>query len=283
MAPKCTPRELRRALALSCALLVCAGCQDEYRARVSDGSGLAEGTSVTVSGVGVGEVRSVRVVEGQVEVELAFAREHEITVRDDACARVVRSEGMTRLEIEPGVGAPIEEDIAIVECIDEPEPQSTDILQQLGDGFGQIMQQLGRGMLGPGGPVQPAPSSPSPANDAMICDALSVSVESTEPHPHGRRVWLRFESTADDPIRIPPVGRAAFVGQDRQALRVISRLDDPSPWFGAFELPAHAHDRRSVTFAGVGASPLDELEIRGIRLDGAVATACDLRVMELAP
>ena len=164
---------MKRLVLLGLALLAATGCQKTYHAHLSDGAGLTEGSPVLVSSVRVGQVEAVRVVEGQVDVEVAIEREHEITVRADACAMARRTEAGPELVIVPGEGAPIEEGRAIPQC----QITSDDVgglMRSLGEGMNEMLRQLGQGLFnggqqgGSSGPALPLPfpqppTAPQPA------------------------------------------------------------------------------------------------------------------------
>lgn len=141
------------------AVLLAAGCGRTYHARLDDGAGLAEGTPVVVSSVRVGEVESVRVVEGHVDVELAIDREHEVTVRADGCALARRTESGAELVLVPGTGAPLADGATIPQC----EARAGDIgsmIRALGEGMNEALRELGRSLNGPGGSDSAPPPAP---------------------------------------------------------------------------------------------------------------------------
>lgn len=142
--------------------LLAIGCGRTYHARLSDGAGLTEGSPVLVSSVRVGQVESVRVVEGEVDVEVSIEREHEITVRADACAMARRTEAGPELVILPGEGAPLAEGRAIPEC--QPPPNDVGgLMRSLGEGMTEMLRQLGQGLFNgapTGGTPPPTPASP---------------------------------------------------------------------------------------------------------------------------
>lgn len=162
---------MKRLVFAGLALLAASGCQKTYHAHLSDGAGLTEGSPVLVSSVRVGQVESVRVVEGQVDVEVAFAREHEITVRADACALARRTEAGPELIIVPGEGAPIEEGRAIRQCEITPGDVGG-LMRSLGEGMNEMLRQLGQGLFNGGQqggsrgaplPLPLPPTAPQPA------------------------------------------------------------------------------------------------------------------------
>lgn len=145
------------------------GCDPTYHARVDDGAGLSEGSPVLVSSVRVGQVESVRVVEDHVDVELSIGRDHEITMRADACALARRTEQGPELIIMPGRGAPLEDGRVIPQC-EITQGDVGDLLRTLGQGVGDMLRQLGQGMSGgagqapfPFGGASPSPSAPGAA------------------------------------------------------------------------------------------------------------------------
>ncbi len=132
-------------------LLAASGCQTAHHARVDHGAGLDRGSPVMVSGVRVGEVREVRVVEGQVDVEFVLSDDHEVTIREDTCALALAREGEGAvLLLTPGEGAPLAEERAIPQCELLPEGALGDLARQLGGALGDLLRQFGGG-LGNGG------------------------------------------------------------------------------------------------------------------------------------
>lgn len=149
---------MKRLVLVGLALLAAAGCQKTYHAHLTDGAGLTEGSPVLVSSVRVGQVEAVRVVEGQVDVEVAIEREHEITVRADACAMARRTAAGPELIIEPGEGAPLEEGRAIPQCEITPGDVGG-LMRSLGEGMNEMLRQLGQGLFN--GPQQGGSAPPS--------------------------------------------------------------------------------------------------------------------------
>ncbi|HJL14643.1 MAG TPA: MCE family protein, partial [Sandaracinaceae bacterium LLY-WYZ-13_1] len=145
------PRRPQKLLAAA-VLVLLGGCDPTYHARLDDGRGLGEGSPVHVSGVRVGEVQSVRVIEGQVDVEWTLEGDHEVTVRTDSCAMAVPREGEgPALVVVPGEGEPLEEERPIPQC-ELGSAALGDVMRGLGEGLGNLMEELGRGLLGGGGP-----------------------------------------------------------------------------------------------------------------------------------
>jgi hypothetical protein len=137
-------------LGASTLVLLATGCETKHHARISDGAGLVPGSPVVVSGVRVGEVRSVRLIEGQVDVELVIDDEHELTLRNDSCAMARRGDTGPSLVIIPGVGEPLPEandERPIPECDLQAEGMR-DLLRSLGEGVGDMMRSLADGVLG---------------------------------------------------------------------------------------------------------------------------------------
>ena len=108
--------KLRVSLAIALVASMCVGCDDTHHARISQGAGLGEGSPVMVSGVRVGQVEGVTVIEGQVDVELSISSDHQVTLRQDACALATAAGGEPALVLLPGTGAPREGDAVIAEC-----------------------------------------------------------------------------------------------------------------------------------------------------------------------
>ncbi len=133
-------------------LLAATGCETTHHARVDDGAGLEEGSAVMVSGVRVGDVKSIHVVEGQVDVEFVISDDHDVTLRTDSCAMALRREGQPpALLIVPGEAAPLTEERAIPQC-ELPTEALDDLARQLGGTLGDLLRSFGGGLLGGGGP-----------------------------------------------------------------------------------------------------------------------------------
>ena len=273
------------------ALSLAAGCDTTYHARLNDGAGLGEGDPVLVSGVRVGQVEAVRVIEGQVDVELSVEDEHEVTLRTDACAMALPRDGQPTLVIAPGTGAVLEEDRPIPQC-ELAGGQLGDLMRGLGEGLGQMLEQLGQGLLGGGsagggggsgggsgggGGLQlpiplPSPSPPPnpPGGAAGRCDAIRVRADRVEDVPAtplllaqgGHRVWLVFENDGDGAVEIGPLSEASFVDATGQALVPARMPSESQGWFMPFTVPAHGTARRSVVFEGREEPRLDRLEAR---------------------
>ena len=143
-------------------LLLAAGCETTHHARVSHGAGLDEGSPVLVSGVRVGEVREVRVVEGEVDVAFVIARDHDVTLREDSCALATpREGGPGALTLTPGTGAPLTEPRAIPQC-ELPSNVIGDLARDLGGTLGEVLRSLSEGILGGGGAGPPGGSGTLP-------------------------------------------------------------------------------------------------------------------------
>ncbi|HEY8428353.1 MAG TPA: MlaD family protein [Sandaracinaceae bacterium] len=261
-------------------LLALAGCDDTYHARLSDGAGLAKGSPVIVSSVRVGQVESLRVVEGQVDVEFSIDSDHEITLRADACAMARQTETGPELIVVPGTGAPLEEGRAMPEC--EPTRDDVgDLLRSLGESVGDLMRQLGHGLFGgaaPGGstsggtgglPPLPFPLPPPPAPTSDVCDSIRVRIDRTEraaPVPihlpdGGHRVWIELANDGDEDVRLGALGDATFTDASGRALASADLPGEPGGWFMPFTLPARERRSVSVTFPTADPPRLDRIEI----------------------
>lgn len=141
-------------------LSLAAGCETTHHARVSHGAGLDEGSPVLVSGVRVGEVREVRVVEGEVDVAFVIGRDHDVTLREDSCALAMpREGGPGALTLSPGTGAPLTEPRTIPQC-ELPSSAIGDLARDLGGTLGEVLRSLTEGILGGG--ASPPGSGPLP-------------------------------------------------------------------------------------------------------------------------
>lgn len=154
-------------LAIALGALAALGCSaPEHHARLDQGGGLAEGAAVMVSGVRVGRVQSVRVVESSVDVAFVFEGDHQVTLRGDTCAMAVAGEaGAASLVIIAGTQAPIAEERAIPQCQLAADALD-DVMRSFGGQLDDVMRALQQGMQGaqqpaaPGAP--PAQGAPAP-------------------------------------------------------------------------------------------------------------------------
>lgn len=172
--------------------LLLGGCDPTYTARLNDGGGLIEGSPVRVAQVTVGEVRSLRVVEGQVEVEIRVEREHELSMRVDTCAVPVQTPGGPALALSMGVGALLDEPKTIPQC-QPPADQMGDFLRQLGQGMGDLLRVFGQGLSGVTQPpprpsprptpVAPAPIAPTPPSPAPPTPVPPTPAPTQSPDP----------------------------------------------------------------------------------------------------
>ncbi len=304
---------------IGAALLLAAGCDATHHARLDDGAGLAEGSPVIVSSVRVGQVESVRVQEGHVDVEFAIDSDHEVTLRADACALARRTEAGSELLVVPGTGAALEEDRPIPQC----EITSDDlggVLRSLGEGVNDMLRQLGQGLFGPPGsgggssaplplpipspgggssaplplpiPSLPGPGSPSaPAPAASsVCDSLRVRVERTEVAPPvplhlpsgGHRVFLEIANDSDRPARVGALGDATFTDPSGRVLDVAEVPGETEAWFMPFTVPAGARRSVSVTFAGAEPPRIDRVEVQHTAPEERPLDYCVLRASGLA-
>ncbi|MFK7984486.1 MAG: MlaD family protein [Sandaracinaceae bacterium] len=163
--------------------LLLAGCDPTYTARLTDGGGLIEGSPVRVAQVTVGEVRSLRVVEGQVEVEIQVEREHELSMRVDTCAVPVQTPAGPALALSMGTGALLDEPKTIPQC-QPPADQMGDFLEQLGRGMGDLLRVFGQGLQDvTRPPPRRAPVAPSPVVPAPTSPASPVPAPSSPANP----------------------------------------------------------------------------------------------------
>lgn len=282
-------------------LTLLGGCQTTHHARVDDGAGLHEGSGVMVSGVRVGEVREVVVIEGQVDVAFVIEDAHDVTLRADSCAMAIRGEGEPTLIIVPGAGEPLPEGQALPQC-DLGNAELRGLIQQFGDTVGGVLRNLlggggsgGSGGSGgtsplpglpnipglpfPGAPPAPSDPDPDPPNNAPLppppsfdgtCDGLSARVDSVEAADAvplvmpegGQRVWLVFSNDTDRPMRVGSVSQAVFTDSGRQTLTPTRVPSEACAWYMPFDIPAHGTARKCVLFGGSGVPSIDEIEAR---------------------
>lgn len=294
-----------------------AGCETKHHARVDDGAGLDEGDPVMVSGVRVGEVREIVVVEGQVDVVFVIDDEHDVTLREDSCALALRGEGGPTLVLAPGQGPPLTEERPIPQCA-PASPELREMMGQLGDAVGGMLRDLlgGGGASGggrpgvpniPGLPFPGAPSDP-PSSDRDpepgpaptdvppppsfdgTCGGLSVEVggvEAADPVPlvmpqGGHRVWLVFSNASDRPMRIGSISQATFTDSGRRTSTPARAPNETCAWFMPFDVPAHGTARKCVLFEGSDRPRIDEIEARRSGPASDPLDWCTLRATGLA-
>ncbi len=295
------------------AALLLVACDATHHARLDDGAGLAEGSPVIVSSVRVGQVESVRVQEGQVDVEFSIASDHEITLRADACALARRSEGGPELLVLPGTGAALEEERPIPQC-EIPTPDVGNLMRSLGEGMGDMLRQLGQGLFGGGGapggsggssggssgggssggstlPLPfPLPSIPSPGSASGACDSIRVRIERTErvaPIPvhlpqGGQRAWIELANDRDEAMRVGALGDATFTDASGRVLSTATLPEDTDGWFMPFVIPAHARRSVSVTFTTTEPPHIDRVEVQHTAPESAPLDYCTIRTRGLA-
>lgn len=301
------------------ACLLALGCDTTLHARVSDGAGLAEGSPVLVSGVTVGEVKSLAIMEGEVDIEFTIEDEHEITLREDTCALAVRGETGPGLVLVPGEGAPLNEEQAerpIAECR-LPGSELNDLFAQLGDTLGSMIRAFGQGLGGAGGggsgggsggtiPIPPIPQPPAPGGGGGgtapvpvppiggggaggACGSVSVRVDGVErvdPVPllltdGGYRAWLVFQNDGDETMRMGPISQATFTDAQRQSLSVARIPSEQNGWFMPFDVPAHGTARVSVVFETSQSPRIGEIEARGAAPASSPTSTCTVRATQL--
>lgn len=141
-------------LAPLAALALVSGCgcaPDVHHARLGDGAGLTEHAPVLVSGVEVGHVESVRVIDSSVDVAFVLEGDHQVTLRADTCAMAMRHAApesgtgeappRTALVIVPGQEAPLAEERPIPEC-HLAEDALTSLMQTFGQGFDSLVRAI---------------------------------------------------------------------------------------------------------------------------------------------
>jgi len=274
--------KLRVSLAIALAASMCVGCDDTHHARISQGAGLGEGSPVMVSGVRVGQVEGVTVIEGQVDVELSISSDHQVTLRQDACALATAAGGEPALVLLPGTGAPREGDAVIAECA-LPGADLGEAMRGIGEGMRELLEQLAQGMRSPPSSPPSAPPGLPPARAGDICEGATVRVDGEEPvapvprqlPDGGRRVWLVFENPADRTLQLGPIGAATFADRDGRALRPVS-LPGADAWVTPVRVPAHGSARVHVVFPGSAPTQLDRVEIPNTRPADAVGQTCTL-------
>jgi len=184
-------KQISSAFALGAIALLVVGCETEHHARVDDGAELAEGSAVMVSGVRVGSVGDVRVIEGAIDVAFLIDDDHEGTSREVSSALAVGGSNEPTLILYPGEGRPLTEERALPQC-ELADQALRDLAEQFGDTIGGLLRSLGSGFFGgasggsgsggsgsggpsfpmpslpplprrsPGGPTHPPPSAPPP-------------------------------------------------------------------------------------------------------------------------
>jgi hypothetical protein len=242
--------------------LILIGCNSTHVARLDNGGGLGEGSRVVVSGVQVGAVTDVRVVEGHVDVVFEIDSDHEITFREDACALGFPEDGGGYLLVTPGTGAAREDDAEhpIPQCQIGSNGATDDTFRDLAQGMGELLEQLGRGIFTPpngqgsgqGGTLPiPFPNLPMPAprDESDACERVAVRADGVERMPEGYRAWIDFHNANTFAIRVGSVNDASFMDAEGRVLEpeMLPR-GDTNVWFMPFDLPANASQRVAVVF-----------------------------------
>jgi len=205
----------RTACILSVFLLACSP-RPTFRAQLDHAAGLTEGSPVQVAGLHVANVKRVRLVDGNADVEFQLVEDHELTLHPDTCAVVANLEGRPTLVVDAG-DDPGAFEGAIPQCRILPESME-ELGQALGEGFRQLSEGLFEGIFGgmlpmpvapgtmgstpqvprPQVPIPPMPqgmnqgmnqgANPTPANPGQIlgqlfgnggpppCDAMRVTI-----------------------------------------------------------------------------------------------------------
>jgi len=152
----------RLAVAAALVLLCLGGCSSpRIHARLGDGHGLAEGATVTMSGVRIGSVEAVRVEGDAVDVAIVIEGDHDIQLHEGACAYAVHPRGQsTQLVLLSGESSATlrSTEIPIPEC--SPGADLADALEQLGEGIGGFLRSVGTGLAGGGS--SPIATTPIP-------------------------------------------------------------------------------------------------------------------------
>lgn len=276
--------------------LLAVGCDDTHHARVSQGAGLHEGSPVLVSGVRVGEVEAVTVIEGQVDVELSIASDHQVTLRQDSCVLAAAGDGEPTLVLVPGTGAPREGEAPIPECA-LPADAVSEAMRGLGEGVQSLLRSLAEGMRDgmrdaprpP--PASPPPASPPPASPATgdICEGVTLRLDGVEPvspvplHlPNGgQRVWIVVENPSDRTLQLGPLNAATFADGGGRALTPAG-LPGSDAWFMPVRVPAHGSARVNVVFPAAPEPRIDRIEVRNTRPADAVGEVCTVQAFGLA-
>ncbi len=285
---------MHRSATLATLTLALAGCQPTHHARLDDGAGLTEGSPVLVSSVRVGHVKSVRVVEANVDVEFEIDDEHQVTLRTDSCALARHADGQREaaLILMLGTGAMREGEAPIAQCRIELGAEAGQLMRQLGEGIGGVLRQFGRGLFGgtPSDPSHPSspqapPSAPQPPpsqpfaplptvrTQAEACEAVRIRVdriERVEAIPvllpsGGYRLFLEFANNNDVPMEIGGATDASFIERNGHAHTGVATPTDATDWFMPFTVPANAFRRVSVVIAS-DSQPLMLREIGAVAL-----------------
>ncbi|MGE0786075.1 MAG: MlaD family protein [Sandaracinaceae bacterium] len=297
-----------RYLAALFVLSVMSACGSSRHARVSDGAGLSEGSPVIASGIQIGTVKSVALMEGSVDVEFEIDGHNEMTWREDTCALAVRGENGPGLLLMMGEGEVLADDDerAIPECqLHAPELEG--LFEQVGTLLGGVLRAFGQG-FSQGGPIPvpmpqlpglappsppssqaPLPPPPNVGQGSNACEHVVVRIDSIERvapiagilPSGGHRAWLRFDNTSDEPVQTGPRTRARFV--DRSGATLATETDPSTDaWFLPVTVAAHAYARVSVLFAGADAPELDRIEADGAGPLGQPFAECTIQASGLS-
>jgi hypothetical protein len=271
-------------LVLFAALLV--GCGPTYHATLDDGAGLVEDSPVLVSSVRVGKVESVRVVEGHVEVAFSIDRDHDVTLRTDACAigRRAQNGQQAALIVVPGTGAMREDqESPIAQCRIEANDVG-DLMRSLGEGMGDLMRGLGRSLFPNGAPQIPTVPSPVPMPAPTVsdpCSTVHFRIARVEPValPHGgHRVWLDVSNAGETSMQIGSASEATFTDDARRAFTVADVPGGPEGWHLPFDVAAHASRRVNVVLASDdrGTPRISDIEVMRSAPNGDPSAECTI-------
>lgn len=286
------------------ALVGCSG--PTYTAELRDGAGLSEGARVQVQGVEVGQVRSVKLVEGVAQIRFEVERGNDLGLHADACARGIPADetSASYLEVFPGQAPTMLGEQPIPRCPDPTEELGQlgqalgqglqDLFQGFGQGMGQATQGLAQQMnqalqqaaqatqdiqnLPGGNGANPPPFQPG-TSTSPACSSMSVRVVGREPipadpiaHPDGgTKVTLEFKNDADHAVRLPAIGNALFLEGDQP---LHSTNIPGETWFMPLDVGARGTTQVVVAFEG--SSTFDAIEVRQITRSDQPLESCTL-------
>lgn len=265
---------MRRALPFLWFLLAC-GCARDLRATLDSAEGLAPGSRVYAAGIAIGKVERVQVEGERAEVRFSLEPGHTLSLRLDACALSLPSEGGALLLVFPGKDLePLRGPLA--PC-DTGEHRLTSLKNLAASGGGALGLSVRRFLEGLAVATAPAdePTGRGP------CGALTVSRLRTEQvaavplllPTGGRRLWLSVENRGGAPVSLET---ATFIDQRGTVARQ-AHLPEDDDLFMSLAIPAHTTREVSAVFAGARANQVSAVEVEASFIDSATPDGCRVR------
>jgi hypothetical protein len=254
------------------AVLGLACAKAPLRAALDDAAGLEAGSAVYAAGVNVGTVREVRVEGERAVVSFELRAGHALSLRADACAMSLPTEGSALLLVFPGKDlAPLP--AALPAC--EAHEQRVATLKKLAlSGTGALNLAVRRFL-------EQLEQRPSASPAAGPCEALSVSRLRIEPvHAvpvllprGGHRLWLSLENRSPSPVALETT---TFMDA-RGSVAAQARLPESDELLMSLAIPAHTRREVSAVFEGTRANQVSAVELEAAWVDAPAADSCRVR------